>query len=207
MICRLTGQIAAVSDSAVMLEIGGICYEVLVPPVLIESLDGSTGRALTLHTLQFLEGSPASNQFIPRLIGFASEQDRDFFLALLRVRGLSTRKALRAMRLPTPVLAAAIEHEDVALLTSLPEIGRKTAQSILHELRGSLAGFLRDAPTAAPEPELSEAQKLAVEILVQWGDRRADAQRWVRQAVKDDPKLNEPQEIVRAAYRIKQRQP
>ena len=207
MICRLTGQIAAVSDSAVMLEIGGICYEVLVPPVLIESLDGSTGRALTLHTLQFLEGSPASNQFIPRLIGFASEQDRDFFLALLRVRGLSTRKALRAMRLPTPVLAAAIEHEDVALLTSLPEIGRKTAQSILHELRGSLAGFLRDAPTATPEPELSEAQKLAVEILVQWGDRRADAQRWVRQAVKDDPKLNEPQEIVRAAYRIKQRQP
>ena len=207
MICRLTGQNAAVSASAVMLEIGGICYEVLVPPVLIESLNGSTGRALTLHTLQFLEGSPASNQFIPRLIGFASEQDRDFFLALLRVRGLSTRKALRAMRLPTPVLAAAIEHEDVALLTSLPEIGRKTAQSILHELRGSLAGFLRDAPAAAPEPELSEAQKLAVEILVQWGDRRADAQRWVRQAVKDDPKLNEPQEIVRAAYRIKQRQP
>ncbi len=206
MICRLTGQVAGVSDSAVMLEIGGVCYEVLVPPTLIESLNGSAGGELTLHTLQYLEGSPASNQYIPRLIGFASEQDREFFLALLRVRGLSTRKALRAMRLPTPAIAAAIEHGDLALLTSLPEIGRKTAQAMLNELRGSLAGFLRGPVPGVAEVELSEPQKLAVEILVQWGDRRADAQRWVRKAVQDDPTLTEPQEIVRAAYRVKQRQ-
>ena len=205
MICRMTGQLIGVSDSAVVLEIGGLCYEVLVPPTLIESLDGARGRELTLHTLQYLEGSPASNQLIPRLIGFASEQDRDFFLTLLRVRGLSTRKALRAMRLPTPAIAAAIEHGDLALLTSLPEIGRKTAQAMLNELRGSLSAFLRGAAPAVAEAELTEPQKLAVEILVQWGDRRADAQRWVRLAVQDDPQLSEPQEIVRAAYRIKQR--
>lgn len=204
MICRLTGQLVGFTDGAVMLQIGGVCYEVLVPPLLVESLSDAPGRELTLHTLQYLEGSPAGNQLIPRLIGFATEQDRDFFLALLRVRGLSTRRALRAMRLPTPAIAAAIEHGDLALLTSLPEIGRKTAQAMLNELRGSLAAFMQGAPAQTSEPELTEPQRLAVEILVQWGDRRADAQRWVQAAVRQDPSLTEPQDIVRAAYRVKQ---
>jgi hypothetical protein len=52
--------------------------------------------------------------------------------------------------------------------------------------------------------EMTDAQRVALEILVQWGDRRADAQRWIAAAVERDPALAEPDAIVRAAYRARE---
>ncbi|HMQ17395.1 MAG TPA: hypothetical protein PKC49_15630, partial [Phycisphaerae bacterium] len=59
-----------------------------------------------------------------------------------------------------------------------------------------------------PTPVVAEwtgVRRVALEILVQWGDRRADAQRWIAAALEEVPDLREPEEIVRAAYRVKNR--
>jgi Holliday junction DNA helicase RuvA len=203
MICRLTGRVLNVSNQTAVVELGGLCYEVLVPASSLVELQRLVGDEVTLFTIQYLEGNPAASNFVPRMIGFLSETDREFFNKFVKVKGVSLRKALRAMALPAHQLAAAIESGDERMLTSLPEIGKRTAAQIITDLHGKLERFLM--PSAAPLPvrELTDAQKIALDILVQWGDKRPDAQRWIAAAVEADPNLKTPEDIVRSAYRAK----
>ncbi len=205
MICRLSGRLAAVREDTAVLELGGVAYEVMVSAATTTVLQQLTGDEVTLFTLQYFEGNPAGTHLVPRLIGFLDEADRAFFNLFTRVKGISNRRALRAMALPTDQLAAAIKHGDVRLLTSLPEIGKKTAAQIVTELQGQMAPFLGPSATPRPVAELTDAQRIALDILVSWGDRRADAQRWIAAAVEADPTLSEPDALVRAAYRFRDR--
>jgi Holliday junction DNA helicase RuvA len=203
MICRLTGRVAAVTDETAVLELAGVGYEVMVPASAQVELRPLVGQEVTIFTVQYFEGNPAGSNLIPRLVGFLRETDREFFQLFTRVKGISSRRALRAMSLPTPHLAAAIERGDVHVLTSLPEIGKKIAAQIIAELQGKLPQVATAAVSATPGEQLTDAQRIAVDILVRWGDRRADAQEWVRAAVQAEPALAVPEAIVRAAYRIK----
>jgi Holliday junction DNA helicase RuvA len=203
MICRLSGRVVSAGEQAAVVEVGGLCYEVLVPASSLPDLQRLVGEEVTLFTIQYLEGNPTGTNFAPRMIGFLSESDRDFFSAFVKVKGVSMRKALRAMAMPAHQLAAAIENGDERMLATLPEIGKRTAAQIITDLHGKLMRFL--APTAAPLPmrELTDAQRVALEILVQWGDKRPDAQRWITAAVEAHADLTTPEDIVRAAYRVK----
>lgn len=205
MICRIVGSLEQVSDQAIVVRVGGLSYEVLVPGQAITELSGKLGEQVTLWTLEYLEGSPALGNLTPRMVGFLSEQDRAFFALLTRVKGISTRKALRAMSMATGQIARAVESGDVATLSRLPEVGKKTAAALISELRGQLGAFVTPGEEAAPARAWSEAQRVALDILVQWGDRRADAQRWVAAAVEAQPSLSSPEEIVKAAYQWKGR--
>lgn len=204
MICRLTGRLLRVAEDAVVLDVGGVGYEVMVPAFIRQDLQPLCGQELTLHTLQYFEGNPAGANLVPRLVGFVAEADRTFFNLFTRVKGISTRRGLRAMCVPPHQIAAAIESGDVRLLTSLPEIGKKTAAQVISELQGQTQAFLAEPSQPVPVRELSAAQHIALDILVQWGDRRADAQHWIAAAVERDPTLTQPDAIVRAAYREKQ---
>jgi Holliday junction DNA helicase RuvA len=203
MICRLTGRVAGITDETAVLELAGVGYEVMVPAAALAELQPLLGQEVTLFTVQYFEGNPAGSNLIPRLVGFLRETDREFFQLFTRVKGISSRRALRAMSLPTPHLIAAIEHGDVHVLTSLPEIGKKIAAQVIAELRGKLPQVATAAIAATPATQLTDAQRIAVDILVRWGDRRIDAQEWVRAAVQADPALAVPEAIVRAAYRAK----
>lgn len=204
MICRLTGKVVRVDAETAVVDAGSLSYEVMVSTATAGDLARLVGGEVSLFTVQYFEGNPAGAHLIPRLIGFLSPADREFFTLFTKVKGISNRRALRAMGLPVHQLAAAIERGDVRLLTTLPEIGKKTAAQIVSELQGRVQRFLE--PSAAPVPvaEMTDAQRVALEILVQWGDRRADAQRWIAAAVQADPSLAEPDAIVRAAYRARE---
>lgn len=204
MICRLSGRLEHVGPSAVIVSVGGVGCEVLVPVSALGRLEALRGEQVALHTILYLEGNPTGSTFIPRLVGFLAESDRAFFNAFIKVKGISMKKALRAMSVPVHQLAGAIEARDEKLLTSLPEIGRRTAAQIITDLCGKLDAFILESRVPLPVRELTEAQRVALEILVQWGDRRADAQRWVTAAVEQDPTLEQADAIVKAAYRAKQ---
>ncbi len=205
MICQLTGRLLRVTDSAAILQAGALAYEVLVPAATIADLQRLDGNEITLFTVHYLDGSLATGNLVPRLVGFLTEPEREFFHLLNKVKGISTRKALRAMSISCHQFAIAIEQGDVRLLTSLPEIGKRTAAQIVTELRGQMQQYVLPSARPLPESELTDAQLVAVDVLVQWGDRRADAQRWVADAVQTDPALTEPEDIIRAAYKAKAR--
>lgn len=203
MICRLTGRLVGLREDAVELDVGQVCYEVLVPRSARADLERLRDNDITLFTIEYLDGNPAVGNLVPRLVGFLSEVDREFFSELVKVKGLGMRKALRAMSLPASQIAQAIELGDARTLASLPELGQRSATHVIAQLRGKVQRFVTAAAAPVPVAAMSEAQLVALDILVHWGDRRADAQRWIAAAVEADPELAEPEEIVRAAYRIK----
>lgn len=204
MICRITGRVQSVSERTIVLDVGPLSYEILVPTSSIASLQRLLDNEISLHTVLYLDGGTGSNQMTPRMLGFLTPSDREFFLEFIKVKNVGMRKALRAMSLPSHQLAAAIEHGDDRTLSTLPEIGKRTAAQIIAQLKGKLARFLTAGAPPAPVAELNEPQRLALEMLVTWGDRPADAQRWLSRVADEHPDLTEPDQLVKAAYRVKQ---
>jgi holliday junction DNA helicase RuvA len=189
-ITRLTGTLEAVDDRAAAVAVGGgVVYEVLVPAFLAERLKGQVGRAVTLTTFQYLEGQGQGTSFVPRLVGFQSAAERDFFELFTTVKGIGNRRALRAMAADPATIARAIMTKDAKALTKLPEIGKRMAETIIAELSGKVDTFLSTAevkqldPAADGETGADPVAEEAVMALVTLGETRTDATGMVARAL------------------------
>jgi len=207
MIARLTGRIEHVAGASALVDVGGgICYEVLVPAGDAGRLSSRAGQTVTFHTIHILEGDPTRGGLTPRLIGFLGEEDRAFFQAFTTVKGIGIRKALRALAQPMGEIAAAIENKDAKFLVALPEIGKRTAETIIASLHGKVATFATagaSAGDAAPTSTLGEAGQEALAVLIQLGERRGDAEALVQRVTAVAPELDTAEAIIQHAYRLK----
>lgn len=232
-ITRISGELLRVEDGSAEIRVGGIVYELLVPAADEERWRGSIGESVEFHTLHFLEGQGQGSSYWPRLIGFRSPLERDFFELFTTVKGIGNRKALRALTMPFGMVAELIVRRDVAMLTTLPEIGRRTAESIVVELKGKAERFtvlgrgenastltmvasaqpsrrMAKVPTAAsgmtpPPPEGDTGTPLtdAIEVLVQLGESRPTARQLVERALDRDPGIRSADALVAAALRAR----
>lgn len=203
MIARISGRLEEAANGAALVDVGGgLCYEVLVPACDLERLARRVGGDVVLHTIHYFEGDPSRGMQTPRLIGFVSESDRDFFRVFTTVKGVGVRKALRALLRPVPEVAAAIRDKDNAFLVALPEIGKRTAEQIIAELNGRVDEFAAGTAPAV-EAELSEPAAEAIAVLVQLGERRADAAALIERVTAVAPELDSPEQILQHAYRLK----
>ena len=122
---------------------------------------------------------------MPRLIGFSSREQRDFIELLTTVKGIGNRKALRAMQVSHGRMAEAIAAGDAKFLSTLPEIGKRTAESTIVELKGKLDPFLKDPSATRRALERSAVVAVtavatgpaadAEDVLVALGEQRAQA--------------------------------
>lgn len=203
MITRVTGALDALDGLAATVTpaSGGLSFQVLVPPYIAERLTEQLGRPVTLHTVFYLEAQGPGGAMIPRLLGFASAPERRFFELLTSVDGLGNRKALRALAQEPAHIARAIAAADTAWLTRLPEIGRKTAEKVILELKDKVHPFLTPQEVAGMDAAAAPttAAVAAVAALVTLGETRADAERKVRLTLLKTPDLATPDEIVAAA--------
>jgi len=205
MIARITGTVQQVADGAALVDAGGgLWYEVLIPACDAERLARRTGQAVVLHTIHYVEGDPSHGTQTPRLIGFVGEADRKFFRLFTKVKGIGVRKALRALARPVAEIAAAIQNKDAKYLVALPEIGRRTADQIVAELHDKVGEFAGEA-APAPAAEMPQAAAEALAVLVQLGERRADAAALVERVLAVAPELNSAEAILQQAYRLKGR--
>ncbi|MBM4098617.1 MAG: hypothetical protein FJ260_01485 [Planctomycetes bacterium] len=219
MITQLSGTLVAIEDGAAHVRCGELTYEVLVPAADGMALAARIGQDVRFHTLHYLEGQGQGSSFWPRLVGFQNPADRAFFELFTTVKGIGNRKALRSLQLPFAQVAEAISMCDHALLQSLPEIGKRTAEAICVELKGKVDPFVRGiagavpgqgraggkgAPRAAtPEGALMAAAHDAVEVLAQLGHPKAVAREMVERALSrsDVPEKPTPEAIVELALR------
>ncbi len=214
MIVRLTGLLSAIDTSdpkspRLEIELGGLTYGVDAPGFLLVQLAGRVGQAVKLEVLTYLEGSPSGGNMVPRMVGFETAAERGFFEELTTVKGIGMRKALRAMVQPPGVVAHWIESGDAKSIATLPEIGKRLAETIVASLRGKLTSYAlasqaarpKSAAAAPPSPVSGTARE-AAEILVAWGDKPADAERTV-EALLAEPGRDSlsAAELVREAYR------
>lgn len=204
MIVRMQGSLAEVSEESVILERDGLAYEVLVPSYALAELAASRGGTVTVHTLEYYEGSAAGGNLTPRLIGFLHAEDRAFFKLFLTVKGIGVRKALRALAAPASSIAADIESSDAAALARLPGIGRRMAEQIIAELKGKVTEHaLARSDVLTASSGFSSEQRDAIEILTAWGEGRTDAERWVARAGQLHTDIRNAEAWVKAAYRVK----
>ncbi len=223
MIAKVEGTLDAIEHGAALVRIatpgvGGLTYGVLLPSFTAARLAGSVGSPVTLHTLQFIESLNQGATLVPRLAGFLSTEDRRFYELFVTCKGIGHRRALRAMTLATDQIAAAIADRDLALLQSLPEIGRRTAETIVATLRGKVDPFVAAAAYAgSPTGSTSEAParragttltREALGVLLTLGENRTQAIAWIDQvlAAADDDEQARPtdaQQIIARVYQIK----
>ena len=218
MIARITGQLIDLqSDHAHVEASAGVVYELMLPAFAAQRLAPSLGQAVTLHTLHFLESQNQGATFLPRLAGFLTPADKAFYELFVTVKGIGHRRALRALVLPVDQLAAAIADRDIKLLQTMPEVGKKTAETIALTLRDKVDRFLNAPRAATPgDPDFSSAAgsavatfgggslaRGAVEALVALGEDRARALAWVDQVMQSDERPETIEELIAAVYRLK----
>ena len=161
MITRITGVLTRVLDEEVRLQAGAFEYQVLVPDFVRRALQGRIGHEVTLHTSHFLDGNPMQGKVVPRLLGFTSEFELEFFELFCTVDKVGTRKAIKALVRPIKEIANAIQRQDSKWLTTLPGVGAATAEQIIATLRRKVTRFAM-ASEPRPDAEPGEAPPGAV---------------------------------------------
>src|SRR6516165_2067422 len=152
MITKITGILNRVLDEEVRIQVGPLEHQVLVPEFVRRNIQGCVEQELTLHTSQYMEGNPMQGRVVPRLIGFLSEAELEFFELFCTVDKVGVRKAIKALMRPVRDIADAIQREDVKWLATLPGIGAATSDQIVAKLRRKVTRFALaadGAPAAA----------------------------------------------------------
>lgn len=132
MINSISGIITHKGNSSVFVENGGVEWEIATSAKTISALPdiGNKGRVFTY--LNYTENSLS-------LFGFSGEQERELFLALIKINGIGPKQAVKILSTVTANdFIDALDREDTALLSGIPGIGQKTAQKIILSMRGKL---------------------------------------------------------------------
>jgi len=196
----LQGKILKKEDDRLLLLVGQIGYEILVPAVVMDALaDRHVGDDLALHIYhQQTERQPK-----PVLIGFTCEIEKEFFQNFISVEDIGPQKAVKALTLPVGEIAKAIEARDLETLARLKGVGKRTAQKIIATLEGRMGKFalLRAEATSATPAAGDVAQQVLEVMVTQLGHRMADARRMIAEAFKRRNAISTPEELFEEVYR------
>jgi holliday junction DNA helicase RuvA len=177
MIARLSGTVLEKQPMRVVVDVGGVGYDVHVPLSSFSAI-GEPGSTLALRVHTHVREDALM------LFGFASQTELMVFERLIAVSGIGPRLALAVLSgLPPSDLVAAITRSDIAQLTRIPGIGKKTAERIVLELKDKLGASVAGEPAAAaagPREDLLSA-------LVNLGYHRPTAEKAVDDVLKSDP--------------------
>jgi len=183
----LAGVIAAKEPPRLLLEVQGVGYEVEVPMSTYLGLPpaGSQVRLRIHHVLR---------EDASLLFGFATEVERELFRALLKVNSVGPKVALAILSgVSVEAFRAAVALDDVAGLTRIPGVGRKTAERLVVEMRG----YFKDAPHLPGSPAVAQAPRAeALHALQALGYKPPEAQRMLEKVAREGATT---EELIRAA--------
>jgi len=202
MITRITGTLAALGNDAAALRVGAFEYEVLIAEFTRRQLQSELGREVSLQTIEYLEGNPAQGRLVPRLVGFLSDAEREFFELFCSVDGVGVKKALRAMVRPVQEVAVAIEDQDAKALSALPGIGPATAERIIAKLRRKVPKFallVMQRETAQAEVE-RDVVSATFDVLRGLGHSESDARRLIDAALAKQKSYKDVPSLIEAIY-------
>ena len=194
MIGRITGTLLGIEQQTALVDVGGVGYEIECPISTLCELP-TVGETVTLLT-HFVVREDAQ-----LLFGFLTHDDRESFRILIKISGVGPKLAIGVLSgLSGEELAAAVERDDVATLTRLPGVGKKTAERLLVELRGRMTstGHTESLVGSSPTEE-------AVLGLVALGYKENDARKAIN-ALPKDPEAT-PETLIRSSLKQMLRTP
>ena len=174
MIGRLTGDLVRRTFPLIMVDVGGVGYEVRVPLSTYERLP-AVGERISLETVTSLKNE------VLELFGFGAEEDKRLFMILVGASGVGPKLALAMLsKVPSGELVRAVLEERTAVLESVPGIGKKTARRLIVELKDRLDVAAFDLSSARESEPPSAEDQIAVDALMaleNLGYRRSEAER------------------------------
>jgi Holliday junction DNA helicase RuvA len=194
MIGRITGTLLGIEHQTALVDVGGVGYEIECPISTLCELP-PVGQTVTLLT-HFVVREDAQ-----LLYGFLTHDDRESFRILIKISGVGPKLAIGVLSgLSGDELAAAVERDDVATLTRLPGVGKKTAERLLVELRGRMTSTGRTQSSNAGSPV-----EEAVLGLIALGYKEAEARKAIN-ALPKDPEAT-PESLIRSSLKQMLRTP
>lgn len=198
MIGRLRGTLAEKQPPLLLVDVGGVGYEVEAPMSTFYQLP-ALGETVVLHTHLVVR------EDAHLLFGFASESERRLFRTLIKVNGVGAKLALTILSgISADEFARCVQENDTAALVRLPGVGKKTAERLIVEMRDRLADWEGDivlpgsAPTAAAATPVQDETRDAISALVSLGYKPPEASRLVS---KVETEGLSSEEIIRAALK------
>lgn len=213
MIAYIEGKVLKADQNGIILLAGNLGYEILLPAFVLEKLtDELLSQPISLYIYYY----QTERQPKPVLIGFDSEDEKEFFQSFISVDAIGPLKAVKAMEKPVSQIAMAIERQDIDFLASLRGIGKRTAQKIVAALHGKVSRFIledADSELSSVSSESAGADQLllsrspmplamkrnsqqVVDVLVeQLGYTAAIAKRMVSMAMEKNPSISTPEEL------------
>jgi Holliday junction resolvasome RuvABC DNA-binding subunit len=196
---------APAGDGAILLEAGGVGYEVILPPIVENEIVGSCklDQPLLLH----VSAQAGRDQPWPVLFGFLRPEQRAFWELLKSVPRVGGKSAARAMVVPIEQIAGAIQSGNRAFLDGLPGVTVDGADKMIASLRKKVGPFVEAAVDGtvarrAPRTEADEVREDAVSLLVQMGLKRIDAVRAVTTILNSQDDITSVQDVVTEYLRL-----
>jgi len=194
MIGRITGTLLGIEHQTALVDVGGVGYEIECPISTLCELP-AVGQQVTLLT-HFVVREDAQ-----LLYGFLTQEDRESFRILIKISGVGPKLAIGVLSgLSGDELAAAVERDDVATLTRLPGVGKKTAERLLIELRGRMTSMGSTPSTNAVSPV-----EEAVLGLIALGYKETEARKAINTLPKDPDAT--PESLIRSSLKQMLRTP
>ncbi|MFT7633516.1 MAG: Holliday junction DNA helicase RuvA [Mariniblastus sp.] len=204
LITKFSGLLLALSDTSATIGVESFEYDVFVPDFTRRHLQLHLNETVSLYTIQYIDGNPQKGgRMTPRLVGFNSEIERQFFELFCSVPGLGVKKALRAMVRPVKDIAHSIEQQDVKSLTTMPGIGPAMAEKIVAQLRRKMAKFALLVPQDVGDPEAALERSIVDEtyqVLLALGHNESDARGLLEQPVASKKKFKDVEALLQAVY-------
>jgi Holliday junction DNA helicase RuvA len=212
MIATLAGRLRRRLEDRVILECGGLGYEVFLPPIALRQIEHVTAgpgeKGSELELVVYYHAT--RDQPRPVLIGFTTDLDKEFFEKLITVKDIGPMVAARALAMPVAELADAIARQDEKFLRALPGIGPQKAKNIVAQLQAKVAKFALARAGAPAEPvdvaparlDADGLRDLVWEIMVkQLGHRPSEASQLITDALRRRPSIMSPEELFDEIYR------
>lgn len=205
MISRITGKIVKTGEASVVLDVHGFGYEVMVPPVVMKSIDKATADDGTVSFITYHYYQMDQSKAIPVLVGFLNEIEKEFFEHFITVSGVGPKAAVRALNTSFSVIADAIDRGDMKLLKTLPGIGEQKAREIIAKLQGKVGkfGLIQDRSLAATPAAKEDVKEEALSVLLQLQYKRHEAEEMISKAIVRNPAAATCEDILNEVYKAK----
>lgn len=203
MIARISGKVIEKGTNYLLIDIAGICYQILVPANVMQRLDDDivNNGIINLITYHYFHIEPSRST--PILIGFLNEIEKEFFETFITVSGIGPRAALKALNQPISLIAKAIDEADINFLRSLPGIGQQRAKEIIAKLQNKVGkfGLFKDGKTGEHKIKTTDIEEEALDVLTQLEYKKSEALTMIKKALERCPDIETTESLLNEVYK------
>ncbi len=204
MIARINGRLIEKGPNHLIIDVGGISYEVCIPTAVMQRLDENINSEgiVSLITYHYHQLEPSRST--PVLVGFFNEIEKEFFEVFITVSGIGPKAALKALSKPISLIARAIDEADIVFLKSLPGIGQQRAKEIVAKLQNKVGkfGLIKDDKAKEHVPSVAQdIEEEVLDVLMQLEYKKAEAVQMIKKALERSPEIATAEALLNEVYK------